>query len=119
MPPRVRLGCHLEINAQPERLDLNDLHAQAAKQAGVKLAVSTDAHSANSFDYIRFGIDQARRGWLTADDVINTKPLAELRKLLKRKSVTAEKQMGLMSRKVALVTGSGAGIGSCRRSKIR
>ena len=77
-------GCHLEINSQPERLDLNDLYIKAAKQAGVKLAVSTDAHSANSFDYIRFGIDQARRGWLTADDVINTKPLAALRKMLRR-----------------------------------
>jgi DNA polymerase (family X) len=77
-------GCHLEINSQPERLDLNDLHIQAAKQAGVKLAVSTDAHSTNSFDYIRFGVDQARRGWLTAADVINTKPLADLRKLLRR-----------------------------------
>ena len=77
-------GCHLEINSQPERLDLNDLHIQAAKQAGVKLAISTDAHSTNSFDYIRFGIDQARRGWLTASDVINTRPLADLRKMLKR-----------------------------------
>ena len=77
-------GCHLEINSQPERLDLNDLHIQAAKQAGVKLAISTDAHSTNSFDYIRFGIDQARRGWLTASDVINTRPLGELRKIIKR-----------------------------------
>ena len=77
-------GCHLEINSQPERLDLNDLHIQAAKQAGVKLAISTDAHSTDSFAYIRFGIDQARRGWLTADDVINTRPLADLRKMLKR-----------------------------------
>ncbi len=77
-------GCHLEINSQPERLDLNDLHIKAAKQAGVKLAISTDAHSTNSFDYIRFGIDQARRGWLTADDVINTKALADLRKILRR-----------------------------------
>jgi DNA polymerase (family X) len=77
-------GCHLEINSQPERLDLNDLHIQAAKQAGVKLAVSTDAHSTNSFDYIRFGVDQARRGWLTVADVINTKPLADLRKMLRR-----------------------------------
>jgi DNA polymerase (family 10) len=78
------LGCYLEINAQPERLDLNDLHAHAAKSKGVKLAVSTDSHSTNSFDYIRFGIDQARRAWLTRDDVINTRSLAALRKLLKR-----------------------------------
>jgi DNA polymerase (family 10) len=78
------LGCFLEINAEPDRLDLNDIHAHAAKSKGVKLAVSTDAHSVNAFQYIRFGIDQARRAWLTADDVINTRPLAELRKLLKR-----------------------------------
>jgi DNA polymerase (family 10) len=77
-------GCHLEINSQPERLDLNDLHIQAAKRAGVKLAISTDAHSTSSFDFIRFGIDQARRGWLTADEVINTRSLAGLRKLLRR-----------------------------------
>jgi len=77
-------GCYLEINAEPDRLDLNDLHARAAKLAGVKLAVSTDAHSTDAFQYMRFGIDQARRAWLTANDVLNTSPLAELRKLLKR-----------------------------------
>jgi DNA polymerase (family 10) len=77
-------GCFLEINAEPERLDLNDIHAHAAKTMGVKLAISTDAHSVNAFQYMRFGIDQARRGWLTADDVINTRSLAALRKLLKR-----------------------------------
>jgi DNA polymerase (family X) len=77
-------GCHLEINAEPDRLDLNDLHAHMAKLAGVKLAVSTDAHSIDAFQCMRFGIDQARRAWLTAADVLNTRPLAELRKLLKR-----------------------------------
>jgi DNA polymerase (family 10) len=78
------LGCHLEINAEPDRLDLNDIHAHAAKEARVKLAISTDAHSVNAFRYMRFGIDQARRAWLKADDVINTRPLPELRKLLRR-----------------------------------
>jgi len=78
------LGCCLEINGQPDRLDLNDIHAHMAKSKGVKFAVSTDAHTVNSFDYIRFGIDQARRAWLTADDVINTRRLADLRALLKR-----------------------------------
>jgi DNA polymerase (family 10) len=78
------LSCRLEINAQPDRLDLNDIHIHAAKQAGVKLAISTDAHAVDAFACIRFGIDQARRGWLTADDVINTRSLADLRKLLKR-----------------------------------
>ena len=78
------LGCHLEVNSQPDRLDLNDNHIHAAKQAGVKLAISTDAHSADAYECIRFGIDQARRGWLTADDVLNTRPLAELRRMLRR-----------------------------------
>ena len=79
-----KAGCYLEINAEPERLDLNDLHAHAAKLAGLKLAVSTDAHSIDALQFMRFGIDQARRAWLTASDVLNSRPLAELRKLLKR-----------------------------------
>ncbi len=76
--------CCLEINAEPERLDLNDIHAQAAKEAGVKLAISTDAHATHALDYMRFGVDQARRGWLEADDVINTRSLARLKRLIKR-----------------------------------
>jgi DNA polymerase (family 10) len=82
-------NCCLEINAEPDRLDLNDVHAHTAKSKGVKLAISTDAHSVNAFQYMRFGIDQARRAWLTADDVINTRSLAELRHLLKRPSLQA------------------------------
>lgn len=78
------LNCALEINAEPDRLDLNDLHAHMAKSKGVKLAISTDAHSVNAFQYMRFGIDQARRGWLTAKDVVNTRPLSELMTLLRR-----------------------------------
>ncbi len=77
-------GCFLEINAEPDRLDLNDIHAHAAMTMGVKLAISTDAHSVNALEYMRFGIDQARRGWLVADDVLNTRTLAGLRRLLKR-----------------------------------
>jgi len=77
-------SCHLEVNSQPDRLDLNDNYIHAAKQAGVTLAISTDAHSVDAYECIRFGIDQARRGWLTAADVINTRSLAELRRLLKR-----------------------------------
>ena len=77
-------GCHLELNADPDRLDLNDISAHAAKAAGVKLAISTDAHSAAGFANMRFGIDQARRGWLEPADVINTLPLARLKKLLNR-----------------------------------
>jgi DNA polymerase (family 10) len=77
-------GCHLELNADPDRLDLNDIHVHAAKTAKVKVAVSTDAHSTSGLTNIRFGIDQARRGWLEAEDVINTLPLAQLKKVLKR-----------------------------------
>ena len=76
--------CVLEINAGPDRLDLNDLHAHAAKSGGVKVAISSDAHAPAGLDWMRFGAGQARRGWLEADDVINTRPLTALRKLLKR-----------------------------------
>jgi DNA polymerase (family 10) len=78
------LGCCLEINAQPDRLDLNDIHAHAAREAGVLVAISTDSHSVDGFRNMRFGVDQARRAWLTAEDVVNTRPLGALRKLLKR-----------------------------------
>jgi DNA polymerase (family 10) len=77
-------GCYLEINAEPDRLDLNDIHAHAAKSLGVKLAISTDAHSVDALGYMRFGVDQGRRGWLMADDVLNTRTLAQLRKMLRR-----------------------------------
>lgn len=77
-------GCALELNSQPERLDLNDIHVQAAKAGGVRIAISTDAHAAAALDFMRFGVDQARRGWLEAGDVINTRPLDQLKKLLKR-----------------------------------
>lgn len=77
-------GCFLELNAQPERLDLDDVHCKLAKDRGVKLAISTDAHATVSLDFIRYGIDQARRGWLEADDVINTRRWRDLKKLLTR-----------------------------------
>jgi DNA polymerase (family X) len=77
-------GCALEINAEPDRLDLSDLDAQAAKSVGVKIAITTDAHSIAALGYMRFGVDQARRGWLEPRDVVNTRPIAELRKMLKR-----------------------------------
>lgn len=77
-------GCILEVNAQPERLDLTDLHCRMAKETGVKVAISTDAHSTGDLDLLRFGVFQARRGWLEADEVINTRPWRELAKLLRR-----------------------------------
>jgi len=77
-------GCFLEVNAQPDRLDLTDSYCKLAKEMGLKVAISTDAHSTGNLDYIRFGIGQARRGWLEADDVLNTRTLDDLKKLLRR-----------------------------------
>jgi DNA polymerase (family X) len=77
-------GCFLEINANPDRLDLSDSHCKMAKDMGLKLAVSTDAHSVADMDFIRYGVDQARRGWLESGDIINTRSLKQLRKMLKR-----------------------------------
>ncbi|HSR63589.1 MAG TPA: PHP domain-containing protein, partial [Gammaproteobacteria bacterium] len=78
-------GCFLEVNARPERMDLTDDACKLAKDLGVKVAVSTDAHRIGDLDLMRFGVDQARRGWLEKDDVINAQPLKKLKSLLKRK----------------------------------
>jgi len=75
----------LEINAYPERLDLNDVHCRMAKQAGVKIAINTDAHSASMLEYMRYGVLTARRGWLESTDVVNTWPLARFLKWVRRK----------------------------------
>lgn len=77
-------GVLLEVNAQPERLDLNDAHIAMAREAGVGLVISTDAHRTAELDWMRFGVDQARRGWCEAGDVLNTLPLAILQKRLRR-----------------------------------
>ncbi|MDO8932751.1 MAG: DNA polymerase/3'-5' exonuclease PolX [Rhodocyclaceae bacterium] len=77
-------GCYLELNAHPERLDLLDTHCLMAKEEGVLVAINSDAHSRDDIANLRFGIGQARRGWLAAADVLNTRPLPELRRLLAR-----------------------------------
>lgn len=81
----VECGCYLELNAQPDRLDLTDAHCRLAKQLGLKVAISTDAHATVELDFMRLGVDQARRGWLEPQDVLNTRPLGELRALLKQR----------------------------------
>jgi len=78
-------GCFLELNAQPERMDLPDVWCKAAKEAGVKLSISTDAHSTDQLDYMRLGVGHARRGWIEAEDVLNTKSWSELERLLRRR----------------------------------
>lgn len=77
-------GCFMELNAQPSRLDLNDIHCRMARELGIKVAISTDAHHAGELDFMRFGLGQARRGWLEKDDVLNTRNWDALKKLLKR-----------------------------------
>jgi len=73
---------YLEINSFPDRLDLNDLHVKQAKDKGVKFIINTDAHNLHHLSFIKFGIATARRGWLEKNDVINTKPLKEIEKIL-------------------------------------
>jgi DNA polymerase (family 10) len=78
-------GVALEINAHPDRLDLNDTDARIAKEEGALVAVNSDAHSVHDIANLAFGVGQARRGWLEARDVLNARPLAEMRTLLARK----------------------------------
>lgn len=77
-------NCILELDAHPARLDLNDIYLKAAKDMGIKIAISTDSHNVGGYEAMSYGIDQARRGWLEAKDVINTRNLSELKKLLKK-----------------------------------
>jgi DNA polymerase (family 10) len=78
-------GTFLEINSQPDRLDLRDVHARAAKEAGLKLVINTDAHEIRAQGYVELGVGQARRGWLTKDDVVNTRTWPQIEKLRKKK----------------------------------
>jgi len=74
-------GTFLEINAQPNRLDLRDTHARMAGEAGVKIAVNTDAHQLSALQHIEMGVAQARRAWLTKEQVLNTRSWAQIKKL--------------------------------------
>jgi DNA polymerase (family X) len=74
----------LEVNAHPDRLDLSDTYCRMAKDEGALLAISSDAHSTFELELLRFGIGQARRGWLEKRDVLNTRGLRQLRAVLGR-----------------------------------
>jgi DNA polymerase (family 10) len=80
----ARTGAMLEINANPRRRDLSDLNARAAARAGVTLVIDSDAHSTQTLPVLRWGVATARRAWLTASDVANTRPWPQLSKLRKR-----------------------------------
>jgi DNA polymerase (family 10) len=77
-------GCLLELNGHPERMDLPDTLAAAAKQYGARFVLSTDSHHPNNLAFMRYAVDLARRAGLGAGDILNTRPLAEFRKGLKR-----------------------------------
>jgi DNA polymerase (family 10) len=77
-------GCFVELNAHPTRLDLDDVHCKLAKDMGLLVSIGTDAHSTMALDFMRYGVGQARRGWLEAKDVLNTRSWARLKPLLAR-----------------------------------
>jgi DNA polymerase (family 10) len=81
----VETGTALEINSQPDRLDLRDVHARLAGEAGVLVPITTDAHSAGALGYRELGVAQARRAWLTKEQVLNTRPWREIAKLRARR----------------------------------
>jgi DNA polymerase (family 10) len=78
----------LEMNSQPDRLDLRDVHARAAREAGLKLVVNSDGHEIGAQDYVEFGIGQARRAWLTKTDVVNTRTWKQIERIRKRRPST-------------------------------
>jgi DNA polymerase (family 10) len=81
----LETGTFLEINSQPDRLDLTDVHARAAREAGLKLVIDSDGHEIGALDYVELGVGQARRAWLTKDDVLNTRTWAQIQKLRKKR----------------------------------
>jgi DNA polymerase (family X) len=81
----LEVGCFLEVNGQPDRLDLRDVHARAAKEAGLKLVLDSDAHEVRSQSYVELAVAQARRGWLTKADVLNTRTWKQLEKLRRKR----------------------------------
>jgi DNA polymerase (family X) len=80
----ARLGVALEVNGQPDRLDLPDPWIRAAREKGARFVVSSDSHATGQFAHLRYGIGQARRGWLTARDVLNTLDVSALRSALRQ-----------------------------------
>src|SRR3954471_14288285 len=81
----LETGTFLEINSQPDRLDLTDVNARAAREAGLKLVIDSDGHEIGALDYVELGVGQARRAWLTKDDVLNTRTWKQIEKLKKKR----------------------------------
>ena len=81
----LETGTFLEINSQPDRLDLTDVNARAAREAGLKLVIDSDGHELGALDFVELGVGQARRAWLTKDDVLNTRTWKQIGKLRKKR----------------------------------
>jgi DNA polymerase (family 10) len=81
----LETGTFLEINSQPDRLDLTDVHARAAREAGLRLVIDSDGHETGALDFVEIGVGQARRAWLTKDDVLNTRTWKQIEKLRKKR----------------------------------
>jgi DNA polymerase (family 10) len=81
----VETGTFLEINSQPDRLDLSDVNARAAREAGVKVVIDSDGHQIGALDYVELGVGQARRAWMCKDDVVNTRTWNQITKLQKKR----------------------------------
>jgi len=73
----------MELNSYPDRLDLSDVHLRMAKQHGVKIVINTDSHHTSHMEKLRYGVTQARRAWLTKDDVLNTRPVKKFAEAMK------------------------------------
>ena len=84
MDRAAQTGVAMEINAQAHRLDLNDSHARLARTRGVRLVISSDAHSRHALNVIRWGVTMARRAWLEPQDVLNTLPFDSFKAALRR-----------------------------------
>jgi DNA polymerase (family 10) len=87
-------GTLIEINAQPDRLDLDWVHCKRAKALGVQLVINPDAHSTGELEYTRYGVNVARRGWLESKDVFNTQTLAQVSKALAARKQRASTDEG-------------------------
>ncbi|HEX4525300.1 MAG TPA: DNA polymerase/3'-5' exonuclease PolX [Gaiellaceae bacterium] len=81
----LETGTFIEMNSQPDRLDLRDVHARAAREAGLKVVIDSDGHQIGALDYVELGVGQARRAWLTKDDVLNTRTWKQIEKLRKKR----------------------------------
>jgi DNA polymerase (family X) len=84
MKSAARHKCAMELNAYPDRLDLNDANLRRAKEYGVKIVVNTDSHHTSHMEKMKYGILQARRAWLSKQDILNTLPAESFATAIKR-----------------------------------